>query len=359
MTKSKSNKKQLKFAELPVQAKNPNRQTNTSKIPTGSATNTTNGGTPSKSTQKNKNKKSNKQPKQNLPQFTVAQVDPFAPEAFGCKVPDMSTMPSACAFSRAVFSLSTTTVAGVGTAIRPRISYSIPNVPVTSTSWTWPTAFSGTTNQPNTLALQNAYTALRPVASGVRLSCRQAYTAASGLLHIAIIPDMLNGTTWSYPTTTAQMTEAPYYRQVPLADLIEDDIIITNKFTDETGWAYLDPNTPDTPGSNNLPASGWSVILIWLEGSASTANAIDIEQIVHWEGLVGPTGNAGIISATKALPYSPALLAATQHVVEYSEPVKVVKDSQEDTSNFWDDICSIFDTGVKIANGVATVLAMF
>jgi hypothetical protein len=36
--------------------------------------------------------------KQRLPGFVVAQIDPFCPEAFGCKVPDDATAPSAVAF---------------------------------------------------------------------------------------------------------------------------------------------------------------------------------------------------------------------------------------------------------------------
>jgi hypothetical protein len=350
MTRNKQNKTHMVTVRAPLVG---SKSTTTTRIPVGPPSKTISSGAPIKRSKKDNSGKSPRNSKQILPQYAVAQIDPFAPEAFGAKIPDMSALPTAVAFSRNLGSLSTSaTVGGIGVVYRADpTNAGWLMTPVSGTTWTIPAAFAGGFSVNNTATLNSAFAALRPVAFGVKISCRQAYTVATGLVHIALVPDIADKTTFVAPLSTSGMAQAPYYRRVPLADLIEDDVIVAGKVTDDTAFKFLDPTTASTNGLGNIATTGWSQIMIWVEGAVSVQNIIDFEIIWHWECMVGPSGTTGVIEATEALPYSPGALAATKYVAEHTEPVKVVRESQDDTGTFWRDVLSTYRLGVNIANG--------
>jgi len=350
MTRNKQDKTHMVTVRAPLVG---SKSTTTTRIPVGPPSKTISSGAPTKRSKKDGSSKNPRNGKQVLPQYAVAQIDPFAPEAFGAKIPDMSALPTAVAFSRNLGSLSTSaTIGGIGVVYRAD-----PNTAgwqmtaVSGTTWTIPAAFGQAFGVNNSATLISAFSALRPVAFGVKISCRQAYTAATGMVHIALIPDIADQATFVAPLSTSAMAQAPYYRRVPLADLIEDDIIVAGKVTDDTAFKFLDPTNASIHGIGNIAATGWSQIMIWVESAVSIQNVIDFEIIWHWECLVGPTGATGVIVATEALPYSPGALAATKYVAEHTEPVKVVRESQDDTGFFWKDILNTYRLGVNIANG--------
>lgn len=307
--------------------------------------------------------------KLSMPSFAIAQVDAFCPEAFGCKVPDDATAPTSIAYSRDEYSLSTTATGGAGIALRYHpISVSVPPTVVTGTTWTWPATFGGSTFVANAPALQAAFSTVRAVAHGVKITTRQSAFAASGFVHVALVAD--NNTalsTWAFPTSVSAMEYSPYYKRIPLADLIEDEVLVMNKFTDHTAFRYLDINHGDnnaafaTAASNiaytyGFPAGGWMTILIWVEGPASVTNAIDIEVIHHYECL--STQPNGIIAITAAAPCSPAVLAATSYLVEHTEPISVVREDEDNVGPFWRDVATLFSTGLRVASGLTNVAGM-
>lgn len=324
-------------------------------VPMGKATNTTRNG------QSPKQKMSQRQQAaRRIPQFTMCQIDPFAPECFGAKVPDESTAPSSTAFSRTQYPLSTGSgFGGCGAVFRYHpAAFAVDLIPASSTSWANHTAFAGTTATSNQLALASAYSEVRAVGFGIKLSTRLNYTTASGVVHIALVPDILDKVTWNYPTGIGAMEYSPYYRRIPLADLIENEMLINGKYTDLTAFRYVDPAIPDFgPTSAVFPSTGWLAIQVWYEGAINITNALDIEYIAQYECFSQASSTTlGVMSVSPASPSSPAVMAATSYLIDATEPIKVVSDTNENEPDFWQGVTSVFDTGLKIANGVASAL---
>jgi len=297
--------------------------------------------------------------KASLPQFAVAQLDPFCPEAFGAKVPDDATAPSAVAFSRDLLTFSVgATFAGSGQFFRfdPGAAFVFPT-PTSSTSWTWP-ALAAATAVSNQAALTSTFSLLRTVAFGLKLQTRQAALTAGGFVHIALVPEALQAGVFAYPTSVGTMEYSPYYRRIPLADLIYDEVLIPGRFTDHTGFRYMAPGNIDLTYTFSYPSTGWLGIMVWVEANGlSVTNILDAEVIHHYEGLVqAATGASGVIDMTKAAPCSPAVMAATTYVVDQSEPVKVIAEDEENTGDFWRDAIGLFGVGLKIANGFFPML---
>lgn len=298
--------------------------------------------------------------KRSLPQFTVAQLDPFCPEAQGVKVPDDATAPSAVAFSRDLQPLNTGTTGGAGLVFRyhPVAAFVSPTVS-SSTTWTWPVSFAST-NVANQGTLAANFNAARVVSFGVKLSCRQSILNASGFVHVALVPEVLDGSTWQYPTSVAAMEYAPYYRRIPLADLARDDVIIPSRYTDHTAFRYIDTANPDTITNFRPATTGWMAILVWVEGPISMPSALDVDIIHNYEALASNpsgSGTGGILAITAPAPYSPGIMAATDYTIQNSEPVRVIAENQEDTPDFWNTAKSLYGAGVKIASGMIPVIS--
>lgn len=292
-----------------------------------------------------------------LPQFTIAQIDPFCPEAFGAKVPDDATAPSSVAFSRDFYSISTAASGGAGFVFRYHPgSASQTLTPVTSGSWT-PGAVLGVGNG---LALSANFNGTRTVAYGVKLTTRQSAFSAAGFVHVALIPDNRSSTAPGFPSTLAAMEYAPYYKRVPLADLIEDEILICGKYTDHTAFRYTSLQDGDTVAasySNGFPTPGWMQIMVWVEGPASITNALDAEVIHHYEAFSSSlSSSGGVLAITKAAPVSPNILAATAYVTDCTEPIAVNREDEDNNGRFWVNATKLFGVGLKIASGVLPIL---
>lgn len=299
-----------------------------------------------------------------LPQFTLAQVDPFSPRAFGAKVPDEANMPSAVAFSRDLVTLNTqATFAGAGYVFRfDPANYVVSAVPTSTTSWTWPTFAAGNSPVSNQAALNTNFDLVRTVAFGIKIVTRQSAFSAAGFIHIALVSESLTGTSYSYPTTVSQMEYAPAYRRIPIADLIEDEIIVPGRFTDSTAFRYLSPNVQDVGAaggySTNFQSSGWSALLIWVEAPAvSLVNVLDIDVIHHYEALTRSGVAGGVVESTMAAPTSPAVMAATTFVTDRMPPIQVDREDEEDTGKYWGIAGKLFKIGLKVAAGVFPVLS--
>lgn len=296
-----------------------------------------------------------------LPKFLIAQVDPFCPQAMGVKVPDEANMPSATAFSRDLQTFTTGAAGGQGFVFRYNSGSAIvPTVPATSTTWSYIAAFGGVATVSNNAALVQNFQLIRTVAFGIKIETRQSAFNASGFVHVALVPDDLFGTTYTYPTSVSQMEYAPYYRRIPIADLIEDEITVNGKYTDNTAFRYNTPGVGDVGAigyTGSFPASGWSAILVWIEVGGAITNAIDVEFIHHYEALVQNNGTGGVIEITAAAPTSPGLMAATTFVTEHVEPIQVNREDEENNGNYWAVAGKLFKVGLKVASGVFPILA--
>jgi hypothetical protein len=127
---------------------------------------------------------------------------------------------------------------------------------VSATTWTTPAAYASF-SAANVSSLANQFSAIRTVAWGLKITTRQAATAASGVVHIALISDNQAGTTWNVPQNVSQMENSPYYRRIPIADLIEDDVYVSGRYTDATAFGYYDPQHLITTNNNQQDTAGW------------------------------------------------------------------------------------------------------
>lgn len=337
-----------------MNAKRNNKAVKTSKptsLPKGKVAPPNSGGKPK---QQPRSKKS-KGKKQSIPRFTLAQVDPFNQKAFGVKIPDDNTADSCTAFSRSDVTLVTGATNGVGAVFRGNpFPFQVTPTAASQTTWTWGAAFSGGTTASNQSNLASSFAAIRTAAFGIQISTRLSYTAAAGIVHIALLPEMLNLTTWDLPTSTTALGYAPFHLKIPLAELVENGYTITSKYTDAMAFRYIDPGVSDlngsTPYPNSNPTSGWNVIMVWVEGAPASSTVLDIEYIAHYECLPPATAvSGGVITTTPAQPHSPATLAATHYVNDNTSPANQTRlDGNTDFVD-WRDI---WETGVQIATGV-------
>jgi hypothetical protein len=309
-------------------------------------------------------KKQNSKGKKGLPQFAIAHVDAFCEEAFGVKVPDDSTFPSATAFTKTetTLSASTTTTTSVASAfyVDPRTYWTYSGTP-SAGAWTWAASYGSYAANPNLSAILNNFSLIRPVACSFRITTPASYTNAQGYVHLAMVADLRDGTTWNFPTSLAAMLVSPYYQRIPIADLIQNTCVINSYYSDQSAFRYLDPNEGNGPVYNvTLPSTGWGALVVYCDGltAVSGAPAVSVEQIVHWECIVPGGAVPGIVMETKAAPNSPAVLAATQYLVEEMSPIRVVEDAVNQASGVWNTIESIFKTGIDIANGVASTFSL-
>jgi len=293
----------------------------------------------------------------NLPQFAYAQMDAFSEGAEGVKVPDDATAPSCTTIARDEYAMSTNTTGGAGFVFRGELlgAY-VALTPVTSGSWTIPASYGGANNVSNAGAIQAAFTAYRTVAYGIAISTRQSALNASGYVHVALVEESYTGSTWNYPTTIAAMEYSPYYRRVPIADLINDVVKINGLYTDMTAFKYNGTTTLTyTSPTLALQNGPWMSVLVWVEGPASIASVVDVDVIHHFETIVGVAGNGTLVQATKAAPHSPIELAATSHMVTHIDPIRVVHEDQK-PSDWIKDASDIFHGGIAIAQGVVSIM---
>jgi len=302
-----------------------------------------------------------------MPAFAAIQCDPFHPDLVGTKVPDVNSMPSLTNVDREEVPITIQSSSINVFAIRPQESaYLVPYGTLTSnTQWTWPASFGGAIAASQATAMQTNYELCRPVSFGVRISTRLSALNASGSVHIALVAEQFVGSTWDYPTTMAQLLKAPYYRSIPVADLINNSIVVPGRFMDESAFTYRLPNV----GPGSVPAGtlaqtrGWGAIVVLIEGAPGLSGEIvRVEYICHYEGILSNGPSAGgtstsMLTESPAALYSPAAIAATKNMSESLDPIRLVDDNNQNSPTFWDDCSTLFESGLKVANGVINAVS--
>lgn len=291
-----------------------------------------------------------------IPQFVAANCDPFNEQVRGVKVPDQNSASSVAAFSLDRITIPADgTYGGAFRAFRYHPKNAVVGATSMASTTTWnPTgAFLGGSDVSNKTSLAQGYAALRCAAWGIRINCRQSATTAQGVVHICQVPEVLDGTTWSFPTSVSQMQTCGGYKRFDVSALTMKTHTEVGKFTDMTAFRYIDPNTADTSAPGIFSTTGWTSIIIAIEGATAGANVLDVDFIHHWEALPGP--GAPVIPPSTAMAYSPAVLASTSFVQEHLSSANVINDVVSSKA-FWADVYDLFNTGIAIANGVASGL---
>lgn len=263
--------------------------------------------------------------KKKMSRFLLAQINPFHPLAEGCKVPDSNTFPSTPVRADDTFSISLGTLGNVNCfAFRPTVTRTIVSGVEAAGSWTWAAGYTGAIDSGRRTAIQSNYSLIRSVAHGIRIYSPVAPTSATGFIHIAIVANsMYNTSTWSFPTTLAQMSNCMYYNRFPLSLLTQKAVTVTNKFLDCTSTRYYSPASDlasDTSTNDMmLQTDAWGTILVAIDGVPKD-QVLQIEQIVHLEALPSPSG---VNTSTPAAAYSPQEIQTASVIVSHQEAATV------------------------------------
>lgn len=284
-----------------------------------------------------------------LPTYALAQSNPFHLDVVGVKIPDSATTPSVGFPDMNIYTVAGTSGSLTGYAFAPSLTYTVASTAGVG-SWSWPAAFGGTSSSNAASNITTNFSAVRPVAHGIRIVANQNINTAAGFVHMCLFPNTVyNITTWQFPTTIGQMQRLPGYRRLSVSSLTQRAAVYVNKYLDETSYRYTDPV------DNQLPSSGgkgifefsyqWNTIIIALEGT-TTASILEVENLVHFEGIV-QLGSTLAVPATPAEPSNPFVTAGVSRMVAKKDPLIVdegtpMEDTittKIDTQNFCDAEC--------------------
>lgn len=298
--------------------------------------------------------------------FALAQVNPFLDCAFGGRIPDPNTMPSETFYQLERNGCQADTTYGCGArAYSPNVAVYGHSTSTTAsqTSWTWNATFGGTFATSDITDIRAHYTAARCVSHGVKIMSPENANVAQGYLHVCVYPaSRFTGvTTWSEPTSVAQMMKCPSYRRFTLQSLIHTPVIVPNKFLDPTAFGYksvADDNTSVVATSGVSPfTNGWGTIVVAIEGGITGGNAtkVDVEHIAHWEGLklISATNTNDNISAA---PADFSALGAASATSATSTPTQSPAQAESGPGGYRESIQVVVDA---VGNTTANAAAAF
>jgi len=244
--------------------------------------------------------------------WALAQLDPFHPKCLGAKIPDSSTMPSLAISDVEQVSTTTSAVATdlAGIAFRPQYTWgTVSATPGASLNW-GATYSTNAANRSKRTTYVSQIELSRPVAHAVRLSCPLSATAATGFVHIGLSTETnYIQTSWTFPTTIAQISGLQYYKRVTLSSLTQTPLTIINKWLDETAFRYSS-SASDIGNAGNTGFQtdfGWATIVVILEACPASSVALSYEHLLMSEAI--PQKDSFIIG-TVAASSAPATVAA-------------------------------------------------
>lgn len=211
----------------------------------------------------------------------------------------MNAMPSATSFSREVLAPQTN---GSGFSINAfRFQQTLTAVCgtfPTGTTAAWPAVGSSGSGgygiavvqqDPAISSMINNYLDTRTVAVSARIQCTMPALTAQGFVHIAVVPeDMQGSTAWQYPTTFSGMERAPFYQKVPLSNLINNSMTVALPIMDEGAWRYR--NTQVVPSQ---------VGQAFLALNATPTGNVQVTQVGS-----GTTLASGLLNVAYAFPFA-------------------------------------------------------
>lgn len=262
------------------------------------------------------------QAKPTLSKYALSQINPFASEVEGVKIPDANTAPGVGVLTLDNFGLTTSSSAttyGHAWAFAPSMGNAlITATPAAGNTWTWDANYGGRTPSSKWTSIRSNYHSTRPVAHGVRVSSPIAALNATGFLHIAVYPmNTYSKTTWNLPASLSEMTGCLWYNRYTISSLTQHPIIVVNKFLDNTSQRYTSTlstaeiqATGNPAGSIQIP-NEWCYIVVAVEAGIASTTMVNAETICHYEALPLLTG---VTTGTPAAAFNPADMAGTGRV---------------------------------------------
>lgn len=289
--------------------------------------------------------------------FLLALISPFAPEAFGVRVPDPFPFPTV------THHLHQTSVIGVSFAdtggavaylpspvlslidinrvngLNPTVS-TTPFTRVNSLNTTSAFHMYGATTE---AALKNVYATSRIVSWGIKISNLQPQLSATGRIIVAMIPlgdtipslaeykstfatgaSILTPIFGSASSTvgSSAVLQLPSAQQFAVSDLLHGDLEVSGMYTNSSFWQFKTSISTSTfttgtqSGDSSLVASsggiiqstgykdstrmvGGCAIVLYFEGlPTGTTNAFQVESVYHLEG----SPQLGVDSITVPIP---------------------------------------------------------
>lgn len=268
-------------------------------------------------------------PGRKLTAYSLAQIDPFEDRVIGVKIPDANTVPSAplCCLNELTITTSASGLACSAFLAHPSIEQVV-GIGSSGATWSFPITWTDASNvaDPKIASIRTNYTALRPVAHGIRLMSPLAPTTATGYVHIAIQPidsfgaNGFNGCN-GIPKSLSDLSGLGWYRRFPLAAFTQKTMTVVNKFLDDTSQRYTSAQLTQagygqvsgTTQTNNATFQlglDWCAIFIAVDSAPNSTNVLTAEYVLHMEGIPSPSG---VISATPSSPSDPQELDNTAY----------------------------------------------
>jgi len=234
-----------------------------------------------------------------LTKYELGQVNPFDNQVAGVKIPDSNTQPSDTARSEDRLTIASVALETCNaTAFLPNLqAHAVSAVTAGASSWTWPSSFSGTTVSSNSSNYVSSFQAVRVAAHGIRISSQAAPTTITGFVHVCLYPNStFTNTTWTFPTSLAQMSQLPWYRRFTIASLTQRSVTVVNKFIDSSATRYFDPSSDLSAVGSDISfqfGGSWCGIIVAFEGAPASTSLLSVENLVHYETLqkVGASGS--------------------------------------------------------------------
>lgn len=258
--------------------------------------------------------------------FAFAQLDPFEPKCLGAKIPDSNTIPSIAQSDTDQVAIAAPPTAGLLVAMAFNPSYASATLEAGQLGTPDPTQIQWTgtfKTRRNHTTVVNSIEAYRPVAHALRISSALAPTAATGFVHIGLAVESrrneTSATVPDYPRTVNEMTGLALYKRVTLASLTQSPLTLINKWIDDTGFRYDDPDAVyQFLGSGSILApslnfqQSWGTLVIMVEGAPTTSSPISVEHLLLSEML--PRKDSFILG-TQAAPNSSGTMSAVSTMV--------------------------------------------
>jgi len=263
---------------------------------------------------KNKKARAGNWSRTNEDLYRVAAINPFVPEVQGLRIPDSFSYPTAAIVERSSFTCGndSTYTTGFGQAYYPFIRYALQTTSSVTSGGTitWSSGTTNSTSHYSTLsAVLQQY---RTAAWGIRISCEQSLTTATGHLWVAHMPidPSSSFTSQSYlPTTEGQISALPGAEKFALSELCQQGLVLSGRRYNESSYWFGD--YASNGGYNTWPnGPGWCAIVLYAVGTAGGGSSIvlNIEHIMHIEAVMDPASSSVFFPDSLCCPPSYACL---------------------------------------------------
>jgi hypothetical protein len=201
---------------------------------------------------------------------------------------------------------------------------------------------------PNLTTIRSVGSQYRPVAFGVSIAALSNYTTTQGVLHICEADDVPGNSSWTYPTSLAQMQQAPSYQRVTLPTLLSEPILVRGKYSSASDAFSMHATGAASTYSGYESGLGWKPIILAISGATVSSYPLDYTLVVHYELTPNSVGGTLAGLGTKAaFPDSKFMDMVTGSLAAVSNLAKGV--SSTDIAGVGEFIAPALMTAAKFA----------